>query len=109
MNLIDDVISAVTGNKESKLVSEVTLHIVLRGTEIQCEHTIKRGSAKCKNQDDAQKAFDHFEKLDAIDRLAIKFQQRITPPEKQPLDVIYPNEEISQPNVEEPITPKPKK
>ena len=98
MSFLNNVASALNGEKESRLVSEITLHIKIRGTEIECEPTVKRGSAKCQNQDDAQKVFDHFERLDAIERCLVRVKNRVTSPEKQPLDVLFSN----QPEGEEP-------
>ena len=116
MNLIDEVISAVNGNKESKLVSKITLHIEIRGNEVYYETTEKRGVAKCRNnlakckthadieevsshfKADIEEASSHFKLVESVYMCLDYLTKRLAPPEEQPLDVLFTN----QPDVEEP-------
>jgi hypothetical protein len=98
MSFTNDVFNALNGNKESKLVSKITLHVEIRGNEVYYETTDKRGVAKCKTQADIAEASTHFSTVDLVYDCLHKLTERLDPPEEQPLDVLFTN----QPNVEEP-------
>jgi len=98
MSFTNDVFNVLNGNKESKLVSKITLHVEIRGNEVYYETTDKRGVAKCRTQADIAEASNHFSVVEAVYNCLHNLTEELTPAEEQPLDVLFSN----QPDVEEP-------